>query len=332
MPRANDAVSALLSEYADLLSITGGQAFKVRVYEKAARSIGGHHADVSKLDLKELQQIPNVGASIAEKIVEYFAKGQIDAIEKLRTKIPAGVRALTAIPGLGPKTAMTLYEELGIASLADLEQAIQDDRLNGMRGFGAKTVENLVHGIELLRGGSGRAQIDVAMVLAEEILSSLRDVAGCEKCDYAGSLRRMRETIGDIDILAAAAQSAPLMEAFVNLPSVTEVIVRGPKKTSVRTNRGLQVDLRVVPVESWGAAMQYFTGSKQHNVRTREMAVRKGLKLSEYGLYRVDDGSLVVSETEESVYSQLGLPGSRRRCARIAGKSTPRWPEACPIC
>jgi DNA polymerase (family 10) len=307
MARANDAVAGVLEEYADLLAITGGEAFKARVYEKAARAVAGHHGDVSGMDVKALQQVPGVGASIAEKIVEYFTTGSIAAVEKLRARIPEGVRALTAIPGLGPKKAMVLYEERGIASIEDLVAALEDGRLGGLKGFGPKTEENLRHGIELARGGAGRALIDVAAGLAEEIVAAITAVRGCQRCTYAGSLRRMRETIGDIDILAAASDPGPLMAAFANLPLITEVIGRGEKKTSVRTNRGLQVDLRVVPLESWGAALQYFTGSKQHNVRIREMAVRKGLKLSEYGLFRVDDGSLVTSETEEEVYHRLGL-------------------------
>jgi DNA polymerase (family 10) len=307
MARANDSVAALLEEYADLTAITGGDQFRARVYEKAARAVAGHHEDIAGLDAKALQKIPGVGASIAEKIVEYFATGQIAAVEALRAKIPAGVRAMTVVPGLGPRKAMVLYEELGISSAAELEEAIREGRLSGLRGFGKKTAENLLHGIELARSQTGRSQVDTAMRVAEEIVAALSSVKGCQRCTYAGSLRRMRETIGDIDILAAAANSRPLMDAFASLPLVSDVIVRGDKKTSVRTQAGLQVDLRVVPLESWGAALQYFTGSKQHNVRVREIAVRKGLKLSEYGLFRVDDGSLVVSETEEDVYAKLGL-------------------------
>jgi DNA polymerase (family 10) len=307
MARANDDVAALLEEYADLLAIVGGDAFRARVYEKAARAVAGHHDDITGLDAKALQKIAGVGASIAEKIVEYFGSGQIAAVEKLRTKVPAGVRAMTVVSGLGPRKAMQLYEELGIASVAELETAILEDRLKGLRGFGPKTAENLLHGIELARAGTGRAQIDAATGMAEEIVAALSTVEGCERCTYAGSLRRMRETIGDIDILAAAPESKALMAAFVALPLVAEVIVQGPKKTSIRTTAGLQVDLRVVPLASWGAALQYFTGSKQHNVRVREMAVRKGLKLSEYGLFQVDSGDLVVSQTEEDVYAKLGL-------------------------
>ncbi|MET7473214.1 DNA polymerase/3'-5' exonuclease PolX [Streptomyces sp. NPDC005648] len=308
MARSNDEVAALLQEYADLISITGGDAFRARVYEKAARAVGGHHADVSTLDLKGLQEIPNVGKSIAHKVREYFDTGSVSAVEELRARIPAGVRRLTAVPTLGPKKAMAVYEELGISSVEELADAIHRERLRDLRGFGPKTEENILHGIELLRSSGGRVQLDVAAELAADIVAALSAVSGCLRCAYAGSLRRCRETIGDIDILAAARRPAPLMRAFRELPYVTEVIGTGEKKTSVRTSRGLGVDLRVVPPDSWGAALQYFTGSRAHNIRTRERAVHHGLKLSEYGLFDVETGEKIVSETEEEVYARLGLP------------------------
>jgi DNA polymerase (family X) len=309
MARANDEVAELLQELADLLSITGGEAYKVRAYEKAARAIAGYPEDVSRLNLGQLKKIPGVGDAIAKKILDYNATGTIRQVEDLRAQIPAGVRALTAIPTLGPKKALALYEELGVSSVPELAEAISAGRLRDLKGFGVKSEENILRGIELMRQAGGRVLIDVAMELAEEIVATLTPLA--ERCCYAGSLRRMRETIGDIDILAAAPSSAELMETFATLPYVTEVIVRGEKKTSIRTGargQGLQVDLRVVPLESWGAALQYFTGSKAHNVRIREIAVRAGLKLSEYGLYEVESGELVVSATEEEVYGRLGLP------------------------
>ncbi|MGW1744255.1 DNA polymerase/3'-5' exonuclease PolX [Streptomyces sp. NPDC002092] len=308
MARSNDEVAALLQEYADLISITGGDAFKARVYEKAARSVGGHHADVATLDLKGLQQIPNVGRSIAQKVLEYFDHGSVLAVEELRAKIPAGVRRLTAIPTLGPKKALTVYEELGISSVEELADAIHEERLRDLKGFGPKTEENILHGISLLQSSGGRVHIDLAMGLADDIVAELSTVPGCLRCAYAGSLRRMRETIGDIDILAAATKPGPIMRAFTGLPYVTEVIGTGEKKTSVRTGKGLNVDLRVVPPDSWGAALQYFTGSKAHNIRTRELAVHQKLKLSEYGLFDVESGKKIVSETEEEVYARLGLP------------------------
>lgn len=308
MARSNDEVAALLQEYADLISITGGDAFRARVYEKAARAVGGHHADVATLDLKGLQQIPNVGKSIAQKVREYFDHGSVTAVEELRAKIPAGVRRLTAIPTLGPKKAMAVYEELGISSVDELADAIHRERLRDLKGFGPKTEENILHGIELLRSAGGRVRLDVATGLADDIVAALSAVDGCLRCAYAGSLRRCRETIGDIDVLVAALRPLPVMRAFTALPYVTEVIGTGEKKTSVRTAMGLDVDLRVVPPDSWGAALQYFTGSKAHNIRTRERAVHQGLKLSEYGLFDAETGERIVSETEDAVYARLGLP------------------------
>jgi DNA polymerase (family 10) len=305
--RANESVAALLTEYAELLALTGGDPFRARVYEKAARSVAGHATDVTRLSSAELRKIPGVGASIAEKIEEFVHTGAIRAVDELRAKVPAGVLAMTAIPGLGPKTAMLLYEKLGIDSVDALESALDAGALAGMKGIGPKTAANLRHGIALSRAQTGRFTVDVATRTALDIVEALRALPECERCTYAGSLRRKRDSIGDIDILAAAQDPRPLMRRLVELPIVTEVIVAGDKKTSVRTVSGLQVDLRVVPLASWGAALIYFTGSKEHNVRLREMAVRRGLKLSEYGLFTVDTDELIVSETEEAVYERLGL-------------------------
>ncbi|GLW47005.1 DNA polymerase/3'-5' exonuclease PolX [Streptomyces sp. NBRC 14336] len=308
MARANDEVAALFQEYADLISITGGDAFRARVYEKAARAIGGHHADVSTLDLKGLQEIPGVGKSTAEKIVEYLGTGRVAAVEKLRAKIPAGVRRLTAIPSLGPRKALVLYQELGISSVDELADAIHEQKLRDLKGFGPRTEEKLLHGIDLLRSAGDRVLIDVAADLAESVVGALSEVSGVQRCAYAGSLRRGRETIGDIDVLVAARTPGPVMKAFTELPYVTEVIAHGDKKTSVRTDRGLNVDLRVVPKDSWGAALLYFTGSKAHNIKIRERAVHQKLKLSEYGLFDTETGEKIVSRTEEDVYARLGLP------------------------
>src|ERR671922_1264216 len=308
MPRANDEVSELLQEYSDLISISGGDAFKARAYEKAARSVGGYHGDVRSLDERALGKIPNVGASIAEKIREYLQTGSMAALERLRGQIPDGVRSLMAIPTLGPKKAMKLYEDLHVASPEELLDALHEQRLRGLPGFGPKTEENLLRGIQQLQRSGDRVLVGVAFDLAEEILSVLRDVKEVRRCDYAGSLRRMRETIGDIDLLVASDKPEPAMDAFTSMPYVARVLARGSTKSSILTTKGLQVDLRVVEPAVWGAALQYFTGSKAHNIRTRDMAVRKGLKLSEYGLFRAKSGKLIVAETEEEVYQRLGLP------------------------
>jgi DNA polymerase (family 10) len=308
MARANDEAAALIQELADLLSITGGDAFKIRAYEKAARAIAGHPDDISDLDLAGLRAIPTVGEAIAKKVLDYTTTGTIRQVEELRTQIPAGVRALTAIPTLGPKKALAVYEELGIASVDELGAAIKEGRLRGLKGFGAKTEENILRGIELMESSGERVLVDAAAGVADEIVATLSRLPQVERCAHAGSLRRMRETIGDVDVLAASRDPHPIMEAFTALPFVAEVIAGGDKKTSVRTTKGLQVDLRVVPPEAWGAALQYFTGSQAHNIRTREIAVKAGLKLSEYGLFDAETDELIVSETEEEVYERLGLP------------------------
>ena len=308
MARANEEAAALIQELADLLAITGGDAFKIRAYEKAARAVAGHPDDIGGMGLAELRAIPAVGEAIAKKLLDYTTTGTIRQVEELRAQIPPGVRALTTIPTLGPKKALTLYEELGVSSVDELADAIRAGRLRGLKGFGPKTEENILRGIEVLRQSGERVLIDTASDLAEEVVAALSAVPGCLRCVPAGSLRRMRETIGDVDVLAASTDPGPIMEAFTALPIAAEVIARGDKKTSIRTAKGLQVDLRVVPPESWGAALQYFTGSQAHNIRTREIAVRAGLKLSEYGLFDAESGELIVSETEEEVYARLGLP------------------------
>jgi DNA polymerase (family X) len=306
--RANDDVERVLLEFADLLSILSDDSYKPRSYEKAARSVGGYHADVSELDLEGILQIPNVGKSIGEKIVEILRTGTFADLEELRAQIPPGVRELMSIPGLGPKKAMVLYRELGVSSVPELVAAIEDERVAALKGFGGKTQENILRGLQQLSASGGRVLVNVALDVAEGLLGELSRLNQVRRAAYAGSLRRMRETVGDVDLLVASGQAEPIMDAFVALPSVVRVLAHGDTKSSVVTDRGLQVDLRVVPKEVWGAAMIYFTGSKAHNVRIRERAVRAGLKLNEYGLFDAKTGDLLAAETEEQVYERLGLP------------------------
>jgi DNA polymerase (family X) len=314
MPRANEIVAALLQEYADLLEISGGDPFRARNYEKAAKSVAGYSSDVDLLDAVTLRQIHGVGASIANKIVEYQQTGTIAALEELRAGVPDGVREMTKVPALGPKRAFQLYRELGISSVGELSAAIDQGRLRDLRGFGPKSEDKLKHGIALSRSLGQRVPLNVASDVAERVIAAISAMPGCERCDYAGSLRRYAETIGDVDVLAAAGDSGPLMRALVELPAVTQVIAQGEAKTSVRVSTGhpaqggsIQVDLRVVPLECWGAALQYFTGSQAHNVAIREIAVRQKLKLSEYGLFDVESGDRIVSATEDEVYRRLGM-------------------------
>ncbi|MFE1248624.1 DNA polymerase/3'-5' exonuclease PolX [Streptomyces sp. NPDC058735] len=308
MVRPNEEVEALLQEYADLIAITGGEAFKARAYEKAARAIGGYPADVSHLDTAGLKEIPGVGRSIAEKVVEYFRTGRVTAVEERRARIPAGVRQLITIPTLGPRKALALYEDLHISSVDELADAIKEEKLRDLKGFGERTEENILHGIALMRQAGGRFLLSTATETAEDIVAELSGISGCERCAYAGSLRRLRETVGDIDVLVGAGRSAPFMDALTALPATAEVVAHGRKKTSIRTVTGVQVDLRVVRPDAWGGGMQYFTGSKAHNIRTRTIAVHLGLKLSEYGLFEAEGGKRVASRSEEEVYDRLGLP------------------------
>ncbi|HMH35351.1 MAG TPA: DNA polymerase/3'-5' exonuclease PolX [Streptosporangiaceae bacterium] len=298
----NEEIAGLLREYAELTQITGGDVFRVRNYEKAARSVRGWADDIGQLDVTALRAIPGVGASIAAKIAEYRESGSIRALDELRAKIPPGVLELTRVPGLGPKRALQLNRDLGVQSVDDLAAAIKAGRLDGLAGFGAKSEERIAAGIEVYRQGRERVLLDVALHRATEMVDALTPLS--QRCAYAGSLRRWRETIGDIDILAAADDSAPLMAAF---SAGHQVVASGPTKTTVRTASGLTADLRVVPLDAWGAALQYFTGSAAHNVAVRQIAIKQKLKLSEYGLFDAETDKLIVSRTEEEVYARLGL-------------------------
>jgi DNA polymerase (family X) len=305
--RANDDVERLLLEYADLLSILSEDRFKPRAYEKAAHAIGGYAGDIDGYGLDELLAIPGVGKSIGEKVSEHLTKGRIEELERLRSQIPSGVRAMTSVPGFGPKKAMQVYRELGIDSLEGLVDAAQEGRLAGLKGFSKRTQDNILQGVERLESSGGRVLISTALDLAEDLLERLRILPGVRRAAHAGSLRRMRETIGDVDLLVASEDAGPVMDAFTGYGPVDRVIAKGDTKSSVITRQGLQVDLRVIPEDVWGAALIYFTGSKAHNVRIREIAVRRGLKLSEYGLFDAASGELLEATTEEAVYERLDM-------------------------
>ena len=310
MASMNEAVAGLLREYAELLAITGGDPFRARNYEKAAKAVAGHPADVTTMPESALTSIPGVGKSIAAKITEFKRTGTIKAVEEQRAKVPPGVRELTRVPGLGPKRAMQLSRELGIATVSDLEAAVSEGKLRNIAGFGPKSEERIQRGLAIMT--TDRVLLNVALSTATDIVGALRD--STEHVEYAGSLRRWRETIGDVDILATAVDDAHaerIMTAFREMSD--EIVVSGPTKTSIRASTGagtgagggLQVDLRVVRPECYGAALQYFTGSQAHNVAVRQVAIRAGLKLSEYGLFRGDE--LIASATEDDVYAALGM-------------------------
>jgi DNA polymerase (family 10) len=322
MPRANDDAAAALQEYAELFAMTGGDGFRVRSYQKAAKAIAGHGQDISGSDVRE---VPGVGEAIAKKVTEFLERGSFRQLDDLRGKVPAGVRRLTRVPTLGPKTAVMLYRQHGIDSPEALTRAIEANELDGVKGLGPKTLQNLLNGVRQLERATGKVHVGEAMRQAEQIIESLR--GSVSRIGYAGSLRRMKDQVRDIDILAVAPPG--IMAVLREQPYVSDVIATGDKKTSVLTTSGIQVDLRVVPDESWGAAMQYFTGSKEHNVAVREIAVKKGWKLSEYGLF--DGDTVLAAHTEEDIYDKLGLqyvpPTMREGTGEVAAARRGELPE-----
>jgi len=300
VPRSNDLVERALQEYADLLSIAGSDPYKPRAYEKAARAVGGYPEELAELDEAGVLSIPGVGRSIASKVVDILKTGSFDELDELRAQVPDGVRAMTAIPGFGPKKAMAVHVQLGIDTVEALAAAAERGELAGMKGFSRATERTVIDGVRRLRSSGGRVRVDQALEVAEELLGRLRQIPGVIRASYAGSMRRMAETIGDVDLLVASERPSSVMDALVGFDLTERVISHGETRSSIVTTSGLQVDLRVVDREAWGAALIYFTGSKAHNVRIREIAVRSGLKLNEYGLFRARSGKLLAAETEQA--------------------------------
>ena len=307
MPRVNDEVAQAFEELADLLLIAGGDRFKILAYRRVGEEIRAQARDISTMGDKELASLRGVGKATSSKIKEVLTTGTMAKLEEARLAVPAGIREMTALPGLGPKTALLLHTELGVSSLAELDQAIKEQKLRTIKGLGKRTEENLTAALRRFKGREERVPIDVALKVAEHLLEELRSSELVTEAAYCGSLRRGKETIGDLDLLATGSDPAAIMKLFTGLPGLSGVPVSGSTKSSIRTKEGLQVDLRVVAAGEFGAAMQYFTGSKEHNVRVREIAVKQGYKLSEYGLFRVSDNAKVAGATEEEIYEALGL-------------------------
>jgi len=308
MSRTNLAVAAALHELADLLEINGGDRFRTLAYRRAGDAVRGLGRDVASMTDAELAGVHGLGKATAGKVRELVATGSMQVLEDLRAKYPTGVLEMTRVSGLGPKKAVALHAALGVETLEELEEALRAGRLRDVKGFGARTEENLLRALERHRmqgGEERRILLGEALAVAEEMLEGVRTLPGIERASYAGSLRRMRDTIGDLDLLVSSARPQEAVEAFGALPNVGRVLGRGPTKTGVLTRSGLQIDLRVVAPGEFGSALQYFTGSKAHNVKVREHAVRMGLKLSEYGLFRA--GERIAGATEEEVYEALGM-------------------------
>jgi DNA polymerase (family X) len=304
----NGDVARLLEDIGDLLEIKGEQPFRVNAYRNAARRIEGLREPIEVMHAESrLRTIQGVGEALEQKIGEFLSTGSLQYYENLRAQFPPGLVELLQVPGLGPRKARLVYDQLGIGSLAELEAAAEEHRLRDVPGLGERTEENVLREIERLKQRSTRHQLATALAVAEELLERLRECPAVQRAEYAGSLRRMQDTIGDVDLLVASTRPEEVERFVLDLAQVRDVLSTGPSRTSVIVRDGLQVDVRVVEPKCWGAALQYFTGSKAHNVRLREIAVRRGWKLNEYGLFDGATGRRLAGEDEDGIYQALGL-------------------------
>lgn len=305
----NLEIARLFELMADVLEIQGENPFRIRAYRRAAQSLGALTEDVAVLSRAgRLGEIPGIGKDLAGKIAEYLETGTIADIERATRAVPAGVVELMRVPGIGPKTARVLHEQEGVTGIDRLEALARAGTLRGRHGIQARTEANILRGIALLRGGQARMPLGRALPIGQGLVAALQPVPGVQRIALAGSLRRMKDTVGDIDVLVTSSRPSRVMAAFVGLPEVAEVLERGTTKAAIRHREGIQVDLRVVEPACFGAALAYFTGSKQHNIRIREMAVKRGLKISEYGVFREATGRRAGGATEEEIYAAVGLP------------------------
>lgn len=307
----NQEIAQIFYELADMLEIKGEDRYRVQAYRRAADQIAAQVHSLADLAAEgRLQEIPGVGQAIAQKITEILETGDLTLHRRLREEIPQGITALLAIPDVGPKTAKLIWEQLGLTTLDEIEKAAAEGRLRQLKGLGPKTEQAILEGIQRLRERAAqptRILLGDALPVAEELLEGLRRCTAVLRADAAGSLRRRKPTVGDIDLLAASHDPQAVTDFFVQLPQIARVQTHGDTKASVILHNGLQVDLYVLPPEHYGSLLQHFTGSKQHNIQLRELALSRGLSFSEYGFKR-PDGTLIQCATEEEVYGTLGLP------------------------
>ncbi len=335
MATTNAGVARILQELADLMKLEEGspQSFRVRAYEKAVAAVRELTTDVAEMSQSQLVAVGGIGASTAKKILEFVNTGSIERVEKLREKYPPEFVELTRIPGVGPKTAVLMRAQLGVENVEHLKAAVAANKVRELPGMGAKSEDKIARAIERLglHGKDRRTPIQQAMPLARELVASIEALPEVRRATYCGSLRRFRDTIGDIDIVAASTEPEPVMEAFLALPVVSEVIGRGDTKSSVLTAAGLQIDLRVVAPSEFGAATLYFTGSKQHNIELRQRAIDRGWTLNEYALADAETDEVISSRTEKSIYEALGLryiaPELREGIGEIEAAATKALPR-----
>ncbi|UCC90168.1 MAG: DNA polymerase III, partial [Dehalococcoidia bacterium] len=306
----NKEIAKVFQDIADLLELKEENPFKIRAYQKVVRSIEHLPVELEQLVAEDrLKGIPGVGEAITKKITELVTTGKLEFYEKLKAEFPAGISTLLDLPGVGPKTAMLLTKELDIKSIDELETAIVGGKVASLPRMGDKTVDSILRQIQALRRKkrSQRIPISEALPVVDEIMARLSPLPGLRHLTPAGSLRRFRETVGDIDLMGTTDKATEAIHAFTTLPQVKEVLASGTTKASVVVSGGFQVDLRIVDHDSFGSTLQYFTGSKQHNINLRERAHRQGLKLSEYGITNLATGELEKFATEEAFYHRQGL-------------------------
>ncbi|HXX92040.1 MAG TPA: DNA polymerase/3'-5' exonuclease PolX [Planctomycetota bacterium] len=303
----NRDVAGILETIAHLLELQGENAFKVRAYQNAARTVEGLSQDLRALVReKTLGEVPGIGEALEQKITQLVTTGKMEYFEKLRSEVPPGLLRMLEIPSLGPKKVKVLWQDKKITTIEALRKACEEDALLDLKGFGEKTQKKILEGIAFLGRHQGQARLDDAMTVARKLLEHLKNCPAVQRLSTAGSLRRWKEVVGDVDLLASSGDPAAVMDHFVGAPGLGEILGKGETKTSVRLGNGLQVDLRVVSDEQFPFALNYFTGSKEHNVALRQIAQKKGLKLSEYGIFK--GSKLIECADEEAIYRELGLP------------------------
>lgn len=302
----NHEIASLFERIADIMELKGENTFRINSYRKAARVIGDLTEDIEEIaKTQKLTDIPGIGKGTAEKIIEYINTGKMSKYEEVKKGVSEETVGLMQIPGLGPKTVSLLSRELGIVGLRDLENALQAGKLKGLFGIGEKKIENIAKGIELFKISQQRISIGLAYPIVERIIAELQRNPHMKDIQAAGSLRRMKETVGDIDILVSGAKGAEIVKAFAKMRGVTQVLAAGDTRGSVRVEEGVQVDVRVVCEDDFGSALQYFTGSKEHNIHLREIAKKKGFKINEYGIFKGD--KKVGGRFEQEIYRILGM-------------------------
>ena len=308
MPVHNADIARVFEEIADLLELEEGNPFRVRAYRNAARLVGGLRLDIAAqlAEGKALPKLPGIGDDLSAKMREIAASGTCKLREQLRKRAPAGITELLRIPGLGPKKVQALYRELEVHTPQQLHRAARDGRLRGLHGFGAKSEKKLLEAVQAQLGKARRYKLALAAQYAEPLASHLRGARGVERVVVAGSFRRMRETVGDLDILVTAEDARDALRRFTGYGEVKQILASGGTRAGVVLASGIQVDLRVVPAQSFGAALHYFTGSKAHNIAIRKLGQARGLKINEYGVFK--GRGRVAGETEASVYAAVGLP------------------------